>query len=455
MPTEQELSKAGPLIQELMRDDLAAMRNGKKTREQVGDTAVALAKEAQSPAEKYLLLTAAFDHYMRGGAYDKANSSLAALRTAIPDWKHSDEYSLIEKSLRVLAAGKGGPVRERYMALKERQQYAAKLKKALTQAQAKPADKKLQLQVAAYYAALDHWPQALDAFIAGSSPACAAAAKLEKESAPPAKIADAWWSVVDIRPAFLSSAIRAHAVDLYKKALASNSLAGLQKVAAEKRIAEYESSLVISEKLATTTTPPTSSSTSVGAAKFYGVELIGGLVKESNGVLSGFANNNFAKIRSKFKPGNEIFEVVVEFKTGKSVAGTEVALSCIGQPGFVPFLIANNRMIGAISSNGKTWDIAANIPYGEPVSPQNSYRVKCSWNGKIYEWFIWDKLTWRRVLKIDSATPIFQASELQLGNHRLENAPFSGTIDLTKCYICIGGKLWWEGVKGAYRKANE
>ena len=85
MPTEQELDKAGTLIQELMRDDLAAMRNGKKTREQVGDTAVALAREAQSPAEKYLLLTAAFDHYMRGGSYDKAASALASLRTAIPD----------------------------------------------------------------------------------------------------------------------------------------------------------------------------------------------------------------------------------------------------------------------------------------------------------------------------------------------------------------------------------
>ena len=32
MPTQEELSKAGPLIQELMRDDLTAMRNGKKTR---------------------------------------------------------------------------------------------------------------------------------------------------------------------------------------------------------------------------------------------------------------------------------------------------------------------------------------------------------------------------------------------------------------------------------------
>ena len=244
MPTQEELDKAVPLIQELMRDDLAAVRTGKKTREQIGDIAVALAKQAQSPAEKYLLLTSAFEHYMRGGSYDKANSSLADLRTAIPDWKHSDEYTLIEKSLRIIASGKGGPVRERYEELKERQQYASRLKKVLAQVKAKPSDKKLQFQVATYSAALDRWPQALDAFIAGSSPACAAAAKLEKESAAPGQIADAWWSAADIHPEFLSVAIRAHAVDLYKKAIAANSLAGLQKVVAEKRIAEVESAAV-------------------------------------------------------------------------------------------------------------------------------------------------------------------------------------------------------------------
>ena len=167
---------------------------------------------------------------MRGGAYDKAASALEAVRKAIPDWKGSDEFALIDKAMRVVAFGKGGPVRERYEELKERQQYAIRLKKALEQAKAKPSDKKLQFQVATYSAALDRWPQAVDAFLAANNPACAAAAKLEKESAPPAKIADAWWSVVDIRPAFLSSAIRAHAVDLYKKALAGNSLQNIWNV---------------------------------------------------------------------------------------------------------------------------------------------------------------------------------------------------------------------------------
>ena len=40
MPTPDELSKADPLIQELMKD-LNALRSGKKTREQVGDAAAA------------------------------------------------------------------------------------------------------------------------------------------------------------------------------------------------------------------------------------------------------------------------------------------------------------------------------------------------------------------------------------------------------------------------------
>ena len=243
MPTPQEIAAAEPLVQEVMKAETEALRRGKKTREQVGDAAVAIAKEAQAPAEKYILLTGAFDYYMRGGAYDKAASALEAVRKAVPDWKGSDELALIEKAMRSVAFGKGGPVRERYDELKERQQYALRLKKALEQAKAKPGDKNLQLQVAAYYAALDRWPQALDAFIAGSSPACAAAAKLEKESAPPAKTADAWWSALDVKPDFLSSAIRAHAAALYTKALADPTFAGLPRVAAEKRIKEHEAAL--------------------------------------------------------------------------------------------------------------------------------------------------------------------------------------------------------------------
>jgi len=387
MPTEQELSRAEPLIQELMKDDLSALRSGKKTREQVGDAAAALAKEAQSPSEKYLLLTAAFDHYMRGGLYDKAGSSLAALRTAIPDWKHSDEFALIEKPLRILAAGKGGPVRERYEALKERQQYATKLKKAQSLAQAKPSDKKLQFQVAAYQAALDEWPAALDAFIAGSNPACAAAAKLEKESAAPGQVADAWWSAADVKPDFLSSAIRAHAADLYKKAIAANSLAGLQKVAAEKRIAEAESAAVQA--------PVSSSANSKKSAKSYVQD---GLVAQWDGIdNAGYGRHNakatvwkdlVGKRDAKLSPGASFTDKALSLENGLSHASwtsemfggdftLEFVIDGTSCPGFNSIFVGASDSWSLYAGSEAVWMLKNTIAVGRPTLKPRSYKSIC------------------------------------------------------------------------------
>lgn len=452
MPTAEEIAAAEPLVQEVMKAEMDALRSGKKTREQVGDAALALAKAAQAPAEKYILLTGAFDYYMRGGAYDKAASALEAVRKAVPDWKGSDEFALIDKAMRVVAFGKGGPVRERYEELKERQQYALRLRKALEQAKAKPADKKLQFQVATYSAALGHWPQAVDAFLAANNPACAAAAKLEKESAPPAKIADAWWSVVDIRPAFLASAIRAHAVDLYKKALASNSLAGLQKVAAEKRIqeasAEESASDSPSKSSATSTTP------SVGAAKFTGVKLVGATVKLDKGVLRDFSGVSYALIDSDFSPENAPIEAVIDFTMPDvQVANAGLMGGLGGGNGFTPFYIVGSSAVGYLSTSGKAWDVASSLPIGLPLKPKDTYRVKCEWDGKEYIWSVW-RGHWIVLKRLPSKFHVAGGLKLQLGTNRGYNSAFPGTIDLSKCYIKVGNKLWWEGVKGAYRNAN-
>lgn len=41
MPTSQEISQAEPLVQEVMKAEMDALRSGTKTREQVGDAAIA------------------------------------------------------------------------------------------------------------------------------------------------------------------------------------------------------------------------------------------------------------------------------------------------------------------------------------------------------------------------------------------------------------------------------
>ena len=448
MPTAEEISAAEPLVQEVMKAEMDALRSGKKTREQVGDAAVALAKAAQAPAEKYILLTGAFDYYMRGGAYDKAASALEAVRKAIPDWKGSDEFALIDKAMRVVAFGKGGPVRERYEELKERQQYAIRLKKALEQAKAKPGDKKLQFQVAAYYAALDRWPQALDAFIAGSSLACAAAAKLEKESAPPAKIADAWWSALDVKPDFLSSAIRAHAAALYGKALADPSFAGLPRVAAEKRIKEASAADSANDS------PASSSTLSVGTAKYFGVELVGGSVKESKGILSGFAKGSYAKIKCMFEPQGKPIETVVEFETGEMIDAKGGVFGTVEKCGFAPLFMEGKQVTSYLSSVGASWNIADGTPIGLSLAPKTAYRIKVTWEENTYKWFLWAKGRWQQCKTVINGPCACGGADLQFGTARAKGLPFSGSVNLNHCYICVGGKLLWEGARGAYRNAN-
>jgi len=51
-PTDDELAKAGKLVDDLMAADFAAARAGKKTHEEVADAAMALAEEAVEPAKK-------------------------------------------------------------------------------------------------------------------------------------------------------------------------------------------------------------------------------------------------------------------------------------------------------------------------------------------------------------------------------------------------------------------
>ena len=93
------------------------------------------------------------------------------------------------------------------------------------------------------------------------------------------------------------------------------------------------------------------------------------------------------------------------------------------------------------------------MPTQEELS-KASYRCKCEWTGSEYIWSIWHG-KWREVKRIQSKLPVAGGLKLVIGVNRGNDAPFSGTIDLNKCYIKVGDKLWWEGEKGAYKNANK
>ena len=61
---------------------------------------------------------------------------------------------------------------------------------------------------------------------------------------------------------------------------------------------------------------------------------------------------------------------------------------------------------------------------------------------------------WNILAKVDSPKDVFNGLRLCLGINRGKNCPLQGTVNLNVSYILIDGKLWWEGVKGAYKNAR-
>ena len=108
MPTPEQTKKVESLVVDLMRDDQAALKSGKKTRVEVAESAMSLADQAESEAAKLLLMKGAFNLYVRAGEFDRAIETLQSLQTAIPDIPPANMASIIESSLRSVPRKNGG-----------------------------------------------------------------------------------------------------------------------------------------------------------------------------------------------------------------------------------------------------------------------------------------------------------------------------------------------------------
>ena len=90
MPTKDELTKAQPLVAELMAPVMADFKAaGTKDKAaaavKVADTSVGFAEAAETEAAKFLLLKGAVNFYTRGEAYDKAADAVADLQAKVKD----------------------------------------------------------------------------------------------------------------------------------------------------------------------------------------------------------------------------------------------------------------------------------------------------------------------------------------------------------------------------------
>lgn len=85
MPTKKELAAAQKLVEDVIAPDVKALNAGLKTVKDVADIQMKLATDAQSEAEKYLLLQSAFKLYSRGEEFDSAAKALTAITRDIKD----------------------------------------------------------------------------------------------------------------------------------------------------------------------------------------------------------------------------------------------------------------------------------------------------------------------------------------------------------------------------------
>ena len=242
MPTQEQTKKVEPLVMDLMREDQAALKSGKKTRVEVAESAMELADKAESEAAKLLLIKGAFNLYVRAGEFDKAIETLQTMQTAIPDMPPANMVNIIEAALRVVSRKNGGQLYRMLGEIKARSRYTDELKALESSVKKTPADRSLRLKLAEHYAFLGDWDRALENF-AATDGKVGEIAKAERDGkGATKKVADFWWDYPKNHAKDKSDEIErcfhAHAAKLYEDAIASDDITGLNKVQAERRIEE-------------------------------------------------------------------------------------------------------------------------------------------------------------------------------------------------------------------------
>jgi len=240
MPTRAELSKAQPLVYELMAP---AMEEYKTAADKtaaaisVGDRSSAFAAEAETEAAKFLLLKGAVNYYVRGEAYDKAADCIATMQSVINNLAPDVVAEIVGKATSRISESKAPRLLAYYRAAKL-QIRARKELPVLEKKLKRVKSEQLQRQYAEALAISGNWKAAYDAFAKLRDKDLAQIAEAEaKGSAANEQAAELWWNY---KPEFEGAAnfFKVHAVEFYQKALEKGEISGLKKNIVERRIAQ-------------------------------------------------------------------------------------------------------------------------------------------------------------------------------------------------------------------------
>ena len=241
MPTKVELTKAQPIVNELMKplvDDFKAKR---KSAKEVAQSAESFAKEAETEAAKFLLLRGAVSYYSRSADYDKAADAVALLQSEVKDIPPETVAEIISRATSRISAKNAPRLYSQYRLAKA----LVKAKKDMPRLEAALKKRPLNFAARREYAELlaltGDWKGALAQFaeLKGKEASMAKAELAGK--AKQGELGDFWWDY-KAQSEDVADAIKAQAVAYYRAGLVANEITGLKKALAEQRIEEAGSS---------------------------------------------------------------------------------------------------------------------------------------------------------------------------------------------------------------------
>ena len=283
LPCTQEVARAEAAVRGLTEADRAAVRNGWRTHAEFAETLLGYVRDAETAAERYVLLRDAFGQYLAGCEFPRALGAFRRLGGAVgapPEgelarWAAPSVPDLVREgradglaalldaaALRGdlgsatqlvhmvrggadrLGSGPSGPAFARALA-RARELGDLRLR-LLSLRPAAETNAAARAELARCLAASGDWKAALAAFARSSGPEAAVAAwELAypgggASGLTPARVADFWWRAADAAPegSLAGRALRLHAADWYRAALADGTLAGLAGKLAERRVRE-------------------------------------------------------------------------------------------------------------------------------------------------------------------------------------------------------------------------
>lgn len=239
MPTKEDCQKVKMTVDELLSTDRVAVKNKKMTPVDAGEKAERLALTANDEASKYLLYQAALNYYVRGGDFDRAYTAVTALQGSVVDIPETEMARILRNGLRGVSAKNGGRLYTLLRDTENRVRYAKDIVALEKSLEKKPSDTTLQTRLGERHALLGDWKKALAAFAkADGELAQTARAELDGKSLAWDKIADFWWGYVVAGEDGSEESFKAHAGNLYKKALQGDGLDGIRRSLVEKRVKE-------------------------------------------------------------------------------------------------------------------------------------------------------------------------------------------------------------------------